>query len=213
MSLDRKLGLKDGIPLAIGSIIGSGILFLPSLTYSISTSEIALVWLLTTLFCIPLIFIFSDMVKEVPNEAGIEGFISLGLGKTIGGILPWLMISTVGIGMPSAALVVGEFVKNSFNSTEFIKYCIAFFLIYSGIITNLIGIKIGSKIQRIITITLFLLAISLIFLTTSLEPSSYMKIVPNFELPKILPGIVACFWAYAGFENLTFLAGEFKKIR
>ena len=36
MKLERQLTLKNGIPLGIGSIIGSGILFLPSLTYSIS---------------------------------------------------------------------------------------------------------------------------------------------------------------------------------
>lgn len=41
--LKKTLGLLDGTTLAIGSIIGSGILFLPSLTFSIASYDVAVV--------------------------------------------------------------------------------------------------------------------------------------------------------------------------
>ena len=36
-------------------------------------------------------------------------------------------------------------------------------------------------------------------------------IIPRFEIPLTAKAIAAAFWAYAGFENLTFMAGDFKK--
>ena len=64
MSLKRQLTLKNGIPLGIGSILGSGILFLPSLAYSISGQNVGYVWLLSILLCLPLLIIFTEMVKK-----------------------------------------------------------------------------------------------------------------------------------------------------
>jgi len=42
--LRRTLTLWDGIALAIGSIAGSGILYLPSLTYVLAGHDVLLVW-------------------------------------------------------------------------------------------------------------------------------------------------------------------------
>ena len=59
-SLSRSLNLGQGITLAIGSIMGSGILFLPSLTYSIAGNDISVVWLAATIICIPLLLFFPE---------------------------------------------------------------------------------------------------------------------------------------------------------
>jgi amino acid efflux transporter len=98
-TLKRQLTLKDGIALALGSVLGSGILFLPSLTFSISGAYTLWVWIITTLLCIPLVYIFSDMVKEFPNESGVEGFISSGLGHRIGASIPIIFLGTVCLGL------------------------------------------------------------------------------------------------------------------
>src|SRR5215471_10588323 len=43
--LQRTLTLWDGVALAVGSIAGSGILYLPSLTYVLAGHDVLLVWL------------------------------------------------------------------------------------------------------------------------------------------------------------------------
>lgn len=208
--LKRELSLKDGISLAFGSVIGSGILFLPSLTFSISGAYTLWVWLITTLLCIPLVYIFSDMVKQIPNESGIEGFVSLGLGKRIGATIPIIFLGTVSFGMSASALIVGEYVKNFLGGGIYTQMITAFFIVCGGVITNLNGIKIGANVQMAITFLIFLVGILLLifafptkFAEGSLTPS------PNL-MSVILPGIVVAFWAFSGFENLTFIAGEFK---
>lgn len=62
-NLNKVLTVKDGVVLGIGSIMGSGILFLPSFSYSLSGPDALLGWVITTLLCFPLLIIFKEMVQ------------------------------------------------------------------------------------------------------------------------------------------------------
>ena len=75
--MNNKLSLFQAIPLGIGSIIGSGILFLPSLTYYTSEENVLLAWIITTVLCIPGVIFFSDMVKVIKDDSGMAGFVFL----------------------------------------------------------------------------------------------------------------------------------------
>jgi amino acid efflux transporter len=57
----------QGIPLAIGSIAGSGILFLPSAVYSRAGNNCLVVWAIATLMCLPMLLMFEDMVRSNPD--------------------------------------------------------------------------------------------------------------------------------------------------
>lgn len=209
-ALKRQLTLKDGIFLSIGSIMGSGILFLPSMIYATAGSNILYVWLITTLLCLPLLYIFIDMVKSVSDGSGVQGFISLGLGERIGAAIPVLFLGTVSFGMPASALVVGEYVKSFSHVGHGLEYITAFAIILLGTVSNLSGIRASSRIQMLISLALFATALTL-FMFTFYKGDVTRNV---FELPTqislLLPGVVIAFWAYSGFENLTFMAGEFK---
>jgi len=76
---------------------------------------------------------------------------------------------------------------------------------------NLTGIKTGALIQTVITWGLLAIAVLLCVFTFPYAKGNYGAVEPTFAaLGPILSGIVVAFWAYAGFENLTFIAGEFK---
>src|SRR5215207_5185598 len=111
--LQRTLGLGDGVVLAIGSIAGSGILFLPSLTYSLAGHEVLIVWGVGTLLCLPMLFVFTDMVRVVPDGSGIEGFVGRGLGPRVAATVPVLFLSVVVLGIPAGALVAGTYLRDA----------------------------------------------------------------------------------------------------
>jgi Secreted repeat of unknown function len=56
------LSRRQALPLAVGSIAGSGILFLPSAVYVEAGRNSLLVWLLATAACLPMLLMFEDMV-------------------------------------------------------------------------------------------------------------------------------------------------------
>lgn len=210
MSLVRQLTIKDGLPLAIGSIIGSGILFLPSVIFAISGKNIFYVWVLMTLACLPLLEIFNDMVKNVQESSGIQGFVTLGLGPFIGASVPILFLGTVGIGMPTAAIIAGKYLCQLIGAPDWIAWLAAVAIIFLGVISNLLGVKMGSLIQAIITALLFFIGLTLI--VVNIQPITYAlpQMLTTFDSKLILSGMAMAMWAFAGFENLTFITGEFK---
>ena len=191
-------------------MIGSGILFLPSMTYSISGQNIGYVWILSILLCFPLLIMFTEMVKKYPNSSGIEGIVSFSFGEAAGSSITLLIISTVIIGMPAASIVVGRYVSHLLQDDLMIKSLVAFTIVAIGIVTNLLKIKTGSKIQNFVVFFLIFFSLILVFFSTKKASSSYYQLITTPEANLIMPGIVAAFWAFAGFENLTFIAGEFK---
>ncbi len=200
----------EGTTRAIGSIIGSGILFLPSLTYSKAVYDSLISWILAILICFPGLYFLSEIVDRVKDNSGIGGFISLGLGKKIGNSIPILMLGTVCLGMPSAALIAGEYVSNLFVGNSWVKLVAALFIIWFGVVSNLRQSNSSSKILSIITAALLILSISLILLTTKEASSTYNQIQFEYNAKEILSGLILAFWAFAGFENLTFMAKNFK---
>jgi amino acid efflux transporter len=209
-SLQRKLTLKDGVAISVGSIMGSGILFLPSLSYSVAGNNVLVSWLIATLLCIPLTVVFSDMVRVVPNESGLEGFINLGLGRHLAAAIPIIILGAVCIGMPSAALIAGDYLSRALGYGSLVSSIIAFLLVMMAVLANISGVKTRSLFQSVIAFLLFTLGFGLFFVTLPQAAPLYHQLRPTFEFSPTLSGVVIVFWAYAGFENMTFLAGEFR---
>lgn len=102
------LSRRRGIPLAVGSVAGSGILFLPSAVYSVAGPNSLLVWLLSTLVCLPMLLMFEDMVRANPDGDGIEEFVRSGLGTAVGRCVPVMFLSLVIVGLPAGATSPGS---------------------------------------------------------------------------------------------------------
>lgn len=212
--LRRTLTLWDGMALAIGSIAGSGILYLPSLTYVLAGQDVLFVWLGGTLLCLPLLFMFADMVRLIPDGSGIEGFIARGLGPHVAATVPLLFLSVVVLGIPAGVLVAGEYLRSAIGGGMVVQFVGALAILAVAITTNLVGAAIGARVQRNVSWALLIVVVALCALTYPQIDHGYSAVLPTASAPgSILPGIVVAFWAYVGFENLTFIAGEFRNPR
>jgi amino acid efflux transporter len=212
--LRRTLTLWDGMALAIGSIAGSGILYLPSLTYVLAGRDVLFVWLGGTLLCLPMLFMFTDMVRLIPNGSGIEGFIARGLGSYVAATVPLLFLSIVILGIPAGVLVAGEYLRAAIGGGMVVQFAGALAILVAAITTNLVGAGVGARVQRNVSWALLIVVVALCALSYPNTRHGYSAVIPAFGAPgSILSGIVVAFWAYAGFENLTFIAGEFRNPR
>ncbi len=205
----NKLTLIQGISIGIGSIIGSGVLFLPSMTLSLAGNDALLGWVLIIILCLPGLYFLREMVGNTTENDGIAGFIGLGLGKDLGNAIPILLLGTVTIGMPSAAIVAGKYIQELFVTHPYVSIIVPFSMILLTITTTLYGIKTSAKLNTLVTILLILVGLTL-FLKTS-NNIHQMK-VPEFSYnwKNIMNSSVLAFWAFAGFENMTFLSSNFQ---
>ncbi len=213
-ALRRTLTLWDGMALAIGSIAGSGILYLPSLTYVLAGHDVLLVWLGGTLLCVPMLFMFTDMVRLIPDGSGLEGFVARGLGSHIAATVPPLFLSVVVLGIPTGVLVAGEYLRSAIGGGMVVQLAGALLILAVATTTNLVGAAVGARVQRMVSWALLLVVVALCALTALQIDHGYKAVLPMMSTPgPILSGMVVAFWAYVGFENLTFTAGEFRNPR
>jgi amino acid efflux transporter len=211
--LERRLSLRDGTVLAIGSIAGSGILFVPSLTYVVAGHDALVSWLGAMLLCVPMLFMFADMVRTVPDGSGIEGFVARGLGPHAAATVPVLFLALFFIGMPAGLLVAGDYLAHAVGGGG-ARIAGALAILCIAIVTNLLGVRAGAVVQNVVTCGLLAIAVGLIAVTFPQAVHHYDAVRPDLAsaLP-ILSGVVVAFWAFAGFENLTFIAGELRNPR
>jgi amino acid efflux transporter len=213
-SLRRTLGLRDGTVLALGSIAGSGILFLPSLTYSLVGHDALLSWLGAMLLCIPMLFMFADMVRSVPDGSGIEGFIARGLGPHVATSVPYLFLSLFWIGMPAGVLVAGDYFARAVGGGVAAQLIAGLAIVGVALVANLRGIQASARFQNLVTWGVLAAAAVLIAATIPAASQHYDAVAPTFgALGPIVSGGLVAFWAFSGFENLTFIAGEFRNPR
>ncbi len=203
-----KLSLIQGISIGIGSIIGSGVLFLPSMTLKMAGFDALLGWVLIIVLCLPGLYFLREMVENSKENEGIAGFISLGLGKDLGNAIPILLLGTVTIGMPSAAIVAGRYVQALIPNHPQISNIVPFIMILITIYVTLKGIKTSAILNTIVTVLLLTVGAALFF-KTSTSVAEYKIPTFNYDLKNILNSAVLAFWAFAGFENLTFLSSNF----
>jgi amino acid efflux transporter len=205
--LPRTLGLGGGIVLAVGSIAGSGILFLPSTIYVIAGSDSLVVWLLAAGLCVPLLGVFAVLVRAVPDGAGLEGFVALGLGRRVSVVVPALLLIVFYPAMAAAMLVGGGYVSDELP----IRLGVALAIIAVTTVGALGGARGAARLQTVVVWTTLLAAVALVALTSRHD---YSAISPSFsEFGAIAQGVLVAFWGFAGFENMTFVAGELRNPR
>lgn len=138
--------------------------------------------------------------------SGMEGFVARGLGSHIAATVSPLFLSVVVLGIPAGALVAGEYLRSAIGGGTAMQL--------AGALLILVGAAVGARVQRMVSWALLLVVVALGALTAPQIDHGYRAVIPTVSAPgPILPGMVVAFWAYVGFENLTFIAGEFRNPR
>jgi amino acid efflux transporter len=211
---EGRLGRRQAIPLAIGSVAGSGILFLPSAVYVEAGANSLVVWLLSTLVCLPMLLMFEDIVRANPGGNGIQECIRSGLGDMLGRCVPLLFLSLVIVGLPAGSMVAGHYVASALGAGERVIALTTVTVLASALAANLAGVRASTRVQNAGAFALLAMAAVLLGAAAlgGRSGSGLAAVAPDLgSLGVLLPGIVLGMWAFAGFENLTFLSREFRR--
>jgi len=207
--LERTLGLGGGIAVAVGSVAGSGILFLPSVIYVVAGSDALVVWVLAALVCVPLLLVFGALVRQVPDGSGLEGFVALGLGRRVATLVPGLLLVVFFPAMAAAMLVAGGYVGDGA-----VQLVVALAIIAVTTWGALTGARGAAHLQVVVVWTMLAAALVLVIVTAPRAWPGYDAVRPHMsDLGAIASGVLVAFWGFAGFENMTFVAGELRNPR
>ncbi|MED3691196.1 amino acid permease [Peribacillus butanolivorans] len=212
--LKKTIGFWVGTSIVVGTVIGSGIFMKPGdvLELSGNSTMALLAWLIGGLITLASGLTIAEVSTRIPKTGGLYVYLEEVYGKVWGFLCGWVQTLVYGPAVMGAlSLYFGLLVVGLFNiSTDY--------TLFIGIITivflagmNLLGTKYGGMIQALSTVGKL---IPIIFIAVfgiaqgempvfNIDSESSMKI-------SMAGAILATLWAYDGWMNVGFMAGEMK---
>ncbi|MCL4514959.1 MAG: amino acid permease [Firmicutes bacterium] len=213
----KTLNVGRSIGLVIGSVLGSGLMILPGLVYNQVGVFSFYSWLGMGILIIPFMFIFSRIMIQYPSSGGLVNVVHIILGDQMGVSITWLLIISLIMLVPIVGIIGANYIGYLFNLSEPLRVIVAWLLLGFFTIVNTLDTRISLKIQGVTSILLLMLlfSITLISLFGSGERFA-QKILVDFRIGNFKPiwlGMTLVFWAFLGWENLSFTTEEFKNVK
>ena len=231
--LEKTLGLGGAVALALGTVLGAGMLALPGLIQIVSGDFAVWVWVLNGILVIPLLAVFAWLGRNYPGASGIAGFVGAAY-PAFKDSCSLLVIGTFALGFPGIALTGAAYLVQGVDiESESISPLMIALIAAVLMMTPLLGAWSGARkadsLQRwIISILLVFLCLVAGLGFWSLFDSSEIKAASavgqnlltrepgewiNVFMTSLWPGMTLAFFAYTGWEMMAFTSGEFKNPR
>lgn len=227
-SLKRQLGLWSAVAVLIGSTIGSGIFRSPAGIADKLPGPLPLmsVWVAGGLFALCGALTLAELSGAFPETGGAYVFIREGWGRMPAFLFGWselVLIRAASLGAISTTfaeylLRVLGYDPSLAPYTDWVHYVAAVAIALTATF-NYVGLKWGSLVQNVTTLAKYggLLFIIVLALAIGLPRTGghYTPAAPegSFHIAAFGLALVSVLWAFDGWADLSFVAGEVKDPR
>jgi APA family basic amino acid/polyamine antiporter len=215
--LPRKLGLVDATAILIGTVIGSAIFLVPNVVARSlpSAGLILLVWSLTGVLTFFGALAYAELGAMIPATGGQYVYLREAYGPLVGFLSGWasfLVMQSGGIATLAAgfAIYLSYFIPLSPVAGKLASVL----LIAVLTAVNYRGVRLGAGVQRVFTF-LKLAGLTVIVVSAFLSPrhiaTADTASLGGFSWSQFGVAMIACLWAYEGWNCVSFVAGEVKR--
>lgn len=219
--LERRLTLTDAIGIVVGSMIGSGIFLKAAGIAELipNAPVILLIWLASGLLTLGGALVVAELGAMMPEAGGLYVYLRRAYGPFVGFLFGWSLLAVLQTGSIAglAAGAVQSLEELSPGIGEY-RFPIAAALIALLTGLNILSVKSGARVQNILTLAKVVGIAFLVGGAFLLGEASTGNFAPASSLPLnvgLLGAIGLCMtkalWAYDGWVNLGFMAGELKE--
>ena len=222
-ALPRRLGFWSAAAVLVGSTIGSGIFRSPAgiADRLPGPLPLAIVWVAGGLFALCGALTLSEVGSAYPETGGVYVFIREAFGRLPAFLLGWseltviraASLGAISITFAEYALRAAGFDPAVAPYDAYAHYVAAAAIALLGIV-NIVGVRWSSLVLNATTLAKYgaLLFIVLFALAIGLPHTGgyYTPVAPagSFALPAFGLALVSTLWAYDGWADLSFVAGE-----
>lgn len=209
----RTLGMWHGVALYVGSVLGTGVLVLPSIAADTAGPASLLSWAALLVLSGPLALTYAALSIQRPDAGGFSDAIERAFGRRWGGVAGWLFLAQVPSGTIVVALIAGQYGASALGGGPTMAAALGIGLVVSGYALNYAGLRVSATAQLV---TLGVIAAGLAAIVgralPHVEPHAF---TPFFSHGHSAVGLAAVqlFWAFVGWEAITPLAREFRHPR
>lgn len=208
--LKKKITLFNGVAIAISMVVGSGLFGLPGLAIQETNPLTALLgWAFIVVLMPSLIYVFSWLGRQHPSSEGISLYASMGLGKWSRPGIMMITCGTLAVGMPAFFLVGGNYIA-ALLELDIAQWSVPCALLLAGVTTlvNLRGVEKLGFINKLVVILVLCVVAYISIRTLPSIPAAFDGITVNsltdIPLTQIWLAMSIVFWAFQGWENMTF---------
>lgn len=216
MKLKRQFGLWTAVALIIGQVIAVGIFLTPAgMAKSVgSPFWLLVIWLFISLMTLSGALCYGELASRFPEAGGSYVYLREIYGKLAAFLYGWMVLlvldpgltAVFGVGLASYAGFLVEL-------SPFGKQLLAISVVIIVGLINILGAKIGANFLKVLTVLKVGTLLFIIIYGFLGGLGDWKNFQPFFAVPKdafgaFAGGIVGAFFAFAGWWEVTRIAGE-----
>lgn len=209
----RGLSLPQGSALAIGAVLGTGVITLPALAAGIAGPASIVAWAALVLLSVPLASTFAAMGARHPDTGGVSTYVRQAFGPKASAAVGWCFYFAVPVGAPPASLMAGGYVADAVGGGHRVAVVVAVALIVGVGLVNAAGLRLSGRVQ--LGLTGVLATLMLLTVVAALPHARWDHLAPFAPHGWGAVGSAAALlvWGFAGWEAVASLAGEYRAPR
>ena len=208
-----SVGLLQGSALYIAAVLGTGILVLPALAVTKAGPASILAVVAVLLLSIPLAGTFAALASRFPDSGGVATFVRLALGRTAARMAGYFFFFGVCVGSPVVAVLGASYVVGIFAGPPWAVIGVAVMILIPPLVSNAYGLRVSGWVQLVLTGALVLIVVGVVAVATpASKATNFTPFLPN-GWTGVGAAISLFVWAFAGWEAVTHIAGEFRNPR
>ena len=216
--LKRSLGVYSAWSLVVGSVIGSGIFLVATdIAKSVANPWVAIgVWVVAAVLTLLGALCYAELGTAIPGAGGPYLYLKEAYGPMAGYLYGWTLSWVIQPGSIAAvAVAFGKYFSRIVPMSE-AGVLISASLCIAGLTgINMVGVKRGAALMDFLSslkvVALVVLAGIGIFATGIMSPTALQETAVPFEgMSAFGVALIAAFWAFDGWNNVSFIAGEVK---
>ena len=217
--LKRQIGLRTAIALIVGEVIAVGIFLTPAgMAKSLGSPVwLLIVWLIMGAMALCGALCYGELAARFPEAGGSYVYLREAYGRPVAFLYGWMALLVMDPGL-TAALAVGlaSYVAYIFHLSNAGQKAVAVGAIFAVALVNIRGVKLGGWLVRWLTILkLGLLGVVVVWGFGS-QAGQWSNFTPFLAqrpgssplLGALAGGLVAAFFSFGGWWDLSKLAGE-----
>jgi APA family basic amino acid/polyamine antiporter len=226
-NLERKLGAFSATAIVVANMIGTGIFTTSGLLAAQLPSPgwVLLCWIFGGVIAITGALCYAELATRMPEAGGEYVYLKKLYHPALGFLAGWTSL-IVGFSAPIAAAAMGfsEYIYVGLdshllhlNSTQLIFFnkgiAIAVILIFTSL--HYLGLRLGSRVQNVLTILKILILVGLtslgLIFGNGSGPKLSLKGVETSGVMAIGTAMMLVMFAYSGWNASAYIAGEIKR--
>ncbi|MDH2443509.1 amino acid permease [Amnibacterium sp. CER49] len=207
------VGVVRASALYVASVFGSGVLVLPSLTVRAAGPAAILSVTAMLALSIPLAATFAALAARYPDAGGVASFLRRAFGSLPARAAGYLFFFGVGLGPMLVGWFGAGYLCALLPGLQPLRPLVAVVLLVAPLVLNWFGVRVSSAAQLVLTAALLaIVAWVVIAALPQMRPARWTPFLPH-SWSGVAIGISLNVWAFAGWEAVTHLAGEFRRPR